>query len=364
MKFAFVVNNYPPRVGGVESHVYALANQLTARGHEVLVVSLADAPGESVEDGVEVLRLGERARIGDVLGFPALGTTRKITKLLRERGTEIVSIHTRFFPMSWLGLRAGKRAGAAVMHTEHGSGHVVNASALIETASRMVDKTLGRSTLRGADTVLAVSDDAVEFVRELAGRGASVFYNGIDPDPNTDPIVSNTRLVFVGRLVSGKGADTFVEIVRQLAGELPDIEAVMLGDGPERERVAELIAQAGLQDRIRTLGWVSADEVREALRGAVLVNPTALPEGWQLTVIEALGVGARVATTDVPSARVALAQGLPVHIASDATAAALLPQVRAALADSGQELPAQWYWTERAAEFEQFAEATLSAKRR
>ena len=51
---AFVVNNYPPRVGGVEKHVGALAARLVGLGHRVTVFTLSDEPGVSVEDGVRV----------------------------------------------------------------------------------------------------------------------------------------------------------------------------------------------------------------------------------------------------------------------------------------------------------------------
>ena len=57
---AFVVTNYPPRVGGVEKHVGALATRLAARGHRVSVFTLSDEPGTAREDGVLVRRLPRR----------------------------------------------------------------------------------------------------------------------------------------------------------------------------------------------------------------------------------------------------------------------------------------------------------------
>lgn len=357
MRLAFVVNNYPPKVGGVETHVHSLVRRLRVLGHDVLVVTLADEPRTTREDGVEVIRLREHLRVGDVLGFPTPGTTRRLVRLLREHHVEAVSVHTRFFPMTWIGLRAGRRAGAVVIHTEHGSDHVVSDSALIATVSRMVDRTLGRRVLRSADAVLGVSEAVTSFVRRLSGRSAQVFYNAIDPSPRPEdgsryPGVE--RLVFVGRLVPGKGADLFVDVVAELRAVQPGLEAVILGDGPERESIAERIRAAGQQDWIRLRGRVGADDVRRELRGATLVNPTVLAEGFQTTLLEALDVDGRVATFPVPGAELLREQGYPVEIAAEPTVAALLDAVcRAQRADVEAPRLQGWYWADRAAEYEE-----------
>ncbi len=355
MRIAFVVNNYPPKTGGVETHVHSLARRLRSSGHEILVITLADVAGASSEDGIEVIRMREHLRVGDVLGFPSPGTTRRIARLLKERRIDAVSVHTRFFPMTWIGLRAGRRAGTAVVHTEHGSDHVVSPSALISMASCMVDRTLGRHVLRAADEVLGVSESVTAFVRRLSGREARVFYNAIDASPRpatSERFPRADRLVFVGRLVAGKGADVFVDLVAELAAENPGLESVMLGDGPDRAGIEERIRRAGLEARIAVRGRVCAEEVRRELRGAILVNPTTLAEGFQTTLLEALDVDGRVATYDVPGARLLREQGYPVMIAERRDLGALLEAVDAARnADAGDARLHGWYWEDRADEY-------------
>jgi len=160
-------------------HVQALARELAAQGHQPLVVTLGDRHGPSIDQGVEVITLPERLRIANVLGFPPLGTRRRLNRLLRERSVEIVSVHTRFFPMSFIGVRAARRAALPVIHTEHGSDHVSSSNPMIYLASRLVDFSLGRAVLRGADRVLGVSDAVVAFVHRLAQVRATVFFNAI-----------------------------------------------------------------------------------------------------------------------------------------------------------------------------------------
>ena len=91
VRFAFAVNNFPPRVGGVETHVHSLVVALQSAGHTAVVITVGGGPvGTHIEDGVRVIRLPERFRVGDVLGFPPLGTTRRLRRLLAEERVDVV----------------------------------------------------------------------------------------------------------------------------------------------------------------------------------------------------------------------------------------------------------------------------------
>lgn len=356
MKFAFIVNNYPPRVGGVELHVHALATELLALGHEVTVITLSEAPSATYELGAEIIRLQERLRVGDVLGFPPLGTKRKISRILRSRDIDAVSIHTRFFPMSYLGLRSAQNARIPVVHTEHGSDHVASDSLLIRICSRIVDLTIGRIVLQRANQVLGVSEAVVEFVKRLAGVKASVFYNAIT-ETQSIPLVSQdcTKYVFVGRIVPGKGWDTFLQMIANLHREDTSITAHIIGDGPDIEAAALLIEELNLSGVAILHGRQSQQQVREHLRGATLVNPTTLAEGFQTTLIEAVAEGGRVLTFPVPGSTKLRETGAPVYITSDRTLENLelvAKEInRQTWVPASRAMLAPWFWPRRAQEF-------------
>lgn len=361
VRIAFIVNNYPPRTGGVELHVQSLAKELTRRGHEVLVVTLGDVPGWSTRDSINILTLREHARIANILGFPSLGTKRRLKKLLQERGVDVVSVHTRFFPMSYLGMRAATTAKIPLIHTEHGSDHVASDSALIRFASRMVDFTLGRAVLRRATQVLGVSEAVTDFVYRLAGVKAEVFYNAIDVDQDTgqttrQPGSRPHHLVFVGRLVAGKGWDTFLEVAAAARAEFPNLTAEVLGNGSDMPKLKELVTSLNLSDIVTIRGQVSQGEVRQALQGATLVNPTLLSEGFQTTLLEAVYAGGQVVTYPVPGAAVLRDQGANLTISEQRDASALVQALSHAIQDqkppATPELIAHWTWPARAEQFE------------
>jgi len=94
----------------------------------------------------------------------------------------------------------------------------------------------------------------------------------------------------VGRLVTTKG----FEVAARAVLALPDTHLVLIGDGPERQRIAAIGGE-----RVSMLGALGPDEVAEAFRAAdVFVLPTHR-EGWPNVVTEALASGVPVVATPV-----------------------------------------------------------------
>lgn len=361
MRIAFIVNNYPPRVGGVELHVRNLATHLRDQGHIITVITLSDQPVSACEEGIEVIRLPEHLRIAETLGFPPFGAVRRVARILRERAVEVVSVHTRFFPMTWVGLRSAKRVGAVVIHTEHGSDHVVSNSAAIALVSRLVDHTVGRYVLLHATSVVGVSENVVAFVQRLSGRAnADVFYNAINPAPDWLDRTRRDHVVFVGRLVPGKGADVFIEMLALLEADGRSFTAEVLGDGPGLSELAAQVSRAGLDGRVVLRGRVEPAEVSDALAGAILVNPSTLAEGFQTTLLEALEVGGSVVSYDVPGAALLRSQGFPVDIVEVVGARALADAVQFRLDEQWRAHSMdEWYWSARAAAYARHAQSLV-----
>lgn len=354
MHIAFVINNYLPHVGGVELHVHALARALAQRDHKVTVLALSEFPGDTKEDGLRVIRYRERLRIGDVFAFPAPGTSRMIQRFLCAEDVHLVSVHTRFFPMTWLGILASRRAGIPAVLTEHGADYVKAGSMPVTLAARVVDETAGRWVLRRADAVLGVSEDVTRFTQKLGSVSGRVFYNGIDlPDESTEQPIRAQHLVFVGRLVAGKGWRTFIDAVIELRRRGIAVTGSIVGGGPD----AELVREAA-PAYVNVMGQLAPGAVATELQGAILVNPSVLPEGFQLTVLEAIAAGGRVVSYPVPSARALFADAAPITL-TEPNLDALIEGLVARIKDPGEAYPrerlTQWSWAARAAQFERIA---------
>lgn len=101
-------------------------------------------------------------------------------------------------------------------------------------------------------------------------------------------------VVYVGRHIPDKQVETIPAAVQVARREIPDLRAVILGDGPHRDSVVREVGRLGLQDVVDLPGFVPQAELDEAVRGAaVLVNPSRR-EGYGMVVVEACSVGTPV----------------------------------------------------------------------
>jgi len=337
-----VTTNYAETHGGVEVHLERLLPLLVDRGVEATVAYLGERGEPYTEpSGVHVIPVRRRFDFRDIMALPSWGDWREFSHLVanglpgRPPVTHVAT-HTRFFPLSWLGVRLARQLRVPSVHTEHGGGFVVTASPLVRTASRMVDRTMGRSVLRGADRVLGVSRASNDFVRELSGVEAETFGNGLDlaswlPDasaPDRDASSEPRPLVFIGRIVEEKGWRAFLDAAAAAEADGWRGETWLIGKGNERDTALERARELGIR-RLVAPGQLPSEEVRDALRGAVYVNPSVAAEGFQLTQVEALAAGASLVTYEVGVAtELASTPGLAVSLIDRGDASALSDAVR------------------------------------
>ena len=111
-------------------------------------------------------------------------------------------------------------------------------------------------------------------------------------EPPTGPV---RRLIFVGLLVPRKGLADLLEALQRPASFPPDADLTVVGDGPERARLEEHVAQSGLGDRVRFLGF-RADVPVLLGRADALVLPSRM-EQQPLVVAEAMAAGKPVLAT-------------------------------------------------------------------
>ena len=97
---------------------------------------------------------------------------------------------------------------------------------------------------------------------------------------------------YVGRLSSEKGPDLFLDALIPLCQQHPQLDAVMLGDGPERESLLERINAAGLQNRITLPGYQTDMGLWWRRLDALVISSRT--EGTPMILLEAMQAGVPV----------------------------------------------------------------------
>lgn len=118
-----------------------------------------------------------------------------------------------------------------------------------------------------------------------------------DPLPRR-PGKGQVRLAYFGRLMPSKGVYKLVELWPEL--HMGSARLDIYGEGPDRERIENMITQYGLGDRITvhghySHGWGYAEAIHQA---DLVVLPTSPGEGQPLVLIEAMSYGVPFVATD------------------------------------------------------------------
>lgn len=107
------------------------------------------------------------------------------------------------------------------------------------------------------------------------------------------------QLLCVGRLTPAKGQTLLVQACARLRDMRFEFSLTLVGDGPDRARLARLIAELGLQQHVQMTGALNQQEVRAHLaRADVFVLPS-LAEGIPVVLMEAMSSGVPCVSTPV-----------------------------------------------------------------
>ena len=144
------------------------------------------------------------------------------------------------------------------------------------------------------------------------------------------------RLLIVGGLVPKKGHRHLLRACGMLKEQWLDFELLIIGDGPLRGRLRELVADLGLDDRVVFVGGLSNDEVMGYFTpDAVLVHPSVYApdgerDGFPTVISEAMAMGVPVVSTYV--------SGIPEVIRDRENGLLATPEDPGALAKAIREL--------------------------
>jgi glycosyltransferase involved in cell wall biosynthesis len=141
--------------------------------------------------------------------------------------------------------------------------------------------------------------------------------------------LTRQTLLAVGNLVPKKNHRLMIEAL----ANLPGIDLVIVGEGPERSAIEALMQDRGLADRVRLLGHMPQDRLPDIYSAADLLLLPSLREGWPNVLLESMACGTPVVVSNFPGVADIVAAPEAGRILRDTTAEGLATTVRDLLAD-------------------------------
>jgi colanic acid/amylovoran biosynthesis glycosyltransferase len=129
-----------------------------------------------------------------------------------------------------------------------------------------------------------------------------VIYTALDTEAYT-PVAHNSsedklRILMVGSLIWRKGYEYALLAFQKVIFDDPSVELLIVGEGPERDRIEFTIQDLGLANHVQLLGKLDPDKVLETLHQCDIFFHASLSEGIANSVVEAMACGLPVVCTD------------------------------------------------------------------
>jgi glycosyltransferase involved in cell wall biosynthesis len=146
-------------------------------------------------------------------------------------------------------------------------------------------------------------------------------------------------IISVGSLVDKKGHRVLIEAVRLLADRGVSVECCIVGDGPMRGRLDDLIVRLSVDDRVRLVGALPTPEVRREVERAMVfalpcvVSPTEGGDGIPVSLMEAMALEKACVSTPVAGIPELVVDGQTGLLAREGDASSLADALERLLED-------------------------------
>ena len=285
MTSLLVTNDFPPKVGGIQSYLYELWRRLPPDETTVLTTPYEGAAQWDATQGFRVERTRERFLL------PKSGLAARIDSIAREIGADVIFLD----PMLPLGLIGPRLRAAPFIVVAHG--------AEVTVPGRLPGtRQLACRVLRAASGVVAAGTYPARIASQVAGSPLPVINvpPGVDTDrfrplPPEERASARTRfglpvdrpvVLGLSRLVPRKGFDVLIDAV---AGLDVDVELAIAGAGRDAARLESRAARRGMGGRTRFLGRVPEADVAD-LYACADVFAMLCRERWAGLEAEGFGI--------------------------------------------------------------------------
>ena len=272
--------------------------------------------------------------------LPLLAPAARLAAYCRSRGIAHVHCHT-----------CGDGAIVAMLaHALGGTSYSLTINANLDWWGGAMEAKLGHAAFTISTMRWVKADVDARFPGAIAAR-CHYAPVGVDtevwrPDQRRRSVPGGPlRLLCVGRLHPSKGFDIALRALRLVLDQGLDVRLCILGDGPERGRLGDLVDELCLGAHVELAGSVAESAVRQALIDADIFLLPSHAEPLGVVVMEAMAVGTPVIVTNAGGVAEIVTDGVdglmippgePPHLAQAVTALAGDPQHRAAFAAAGR----------------------------
>lgn len=311
LNIAMFTNNYLPFIGGVPISIVRLTKGLIARGHKVIIFA-PEYPKQKTTDVKYIIRCRLLMLYkSKTFNFHIANIfSRKIEKEFVKYNFDVIHVHHPFW-MGSKGLELGKKYGLPVVLTYHTrlEKYAHNLPFFKKSFKNLLSHKLIKIFSQKCDAVIAPTNSAKKYLENIGvSRQKIVMPTGIDFDyfqysdlKQIEDIRKKYRpsdgllLCSVSRLSKEKRLTFLLEGIKyvKLYVKTP-FKCIIIGDGPEKEILLNIIKKEGLTDTVELVGSMDPERVCMYYTASDIFVFSSQSETQGMVLLEAMAGGCPV----------------------------------------------------------------------
>lgn len=341
MKIAMFTNTYLPHVGGVARSVKTLEDECRRRGHEVKIIA---PQSDTADDSPDVLRVPAIQNFnGSDFSF-RLPIPTLVRDFIEDFKPDIIHSHHPFL-LGDAAIREAWKLRLPIVFTHHTLyERYTHYVPLDSDALKRVAIQLATEYCNLCSHVIAPSESIQHLLVE---RGVTVPIQAIPTGIETHFFASANGDVcrarygipaealvigHIGRLAEEKNLRFLTEATKEVLSENPDAWFLLVGDGPEKEALVELLGR----ERVIAPGALHGSDLADAYAAMDVFVFASQSETQGMVLAEAMASGTPVVALDGPGVREIMEHETNgILLSGDATAAEFSEAIRRMIHDAG-----------------------------
>ena len=287
------------QIGGGESHLLSLVENLDKEIFEPIVLSFTDGPMIDRLKGMHI-----PVHIIHTLKPFDFTKWKQVKQLLQQEKIELVHAHGTRANSNVLW--AARSLGIPVIYTVHGWSFHPDQKPLVRNIRILGEKYLTSKTKLNISVSRSNQQSGKDYIHSFQ---SIVINNGIDlrkfnPGLHFKNLRAELKIpadkilvLFIARFTSHKQPLALIEAFAKAQQQNPELFLLMVGDGDQKEEAKELISKLNMQDHIRLESF--RQDVPDVLNAADIFVLLSLWEGLPIGLLEALAMGKAVIATNV-----------------------------------------------------------------
>lgn len=277
-------------LAGAETMCENLSYELVKQGHEIVIVSLYDyhsAITDRLENsGIRIVYLNKKSGLD-------LSILCKLRNVFKEEKPDV--IHTHRYVMIY-SVPASFFLGIKRVHTVHNV-----AEKEVSKAYRLLYKLFYKINKVTPVALSELIQNTIVEMYSLKPENVPIVFNGVPLEKCIQKkdyrIQGNFKIVNIARFNAQKNHVRLVNVFYTFLQSNIDAELWLIGDGDLKEKIQSLVIEKGIEDKV--VFWGLKSDVYSYIHDADVFLLSSDYEGMPMTIIEAMGSGVPIISTNV-----------------------------------------------------------------